>query len=128
VIATGRPSTRSGKENPVLEAEYLVPHLPHMPMEPVIAVPHVIGDSCEVWAPTQSSQAAQREVVRVLSTMPHKVRVRHFLGVGFGEVKSRLLRGGRAVVVSPTRGRHARVHFHVLVDAMIRPLARQDPS
>ena len=73
MIATGRPKTRSSKENPVLEAEYHVPHLPHMPMEPVIAVPHVIGDSCEVWAPTQSPQAAHREVARVLSSMPDKV-------------------------------------------------------
>ena len=69
----------------VVEAEYHVPHLPHVPMEPPVAVAHVSGNRCEVWAPTQNPQAAQTEVARVLGMPPDNVRVHvTFLGGGFG--------------------------------------------
>ena len=45
-----------------VEAEYHVPHLPHMQMEPVVSVASVTGNSCEVWAPTQNPQGVQTEV------------------------------------------------------------------
>ena len=76
----------------VVEAEYHVPHLPHLPMEPPVAVAHVQGNSCEVWAPSQNPQAAQTEVARVLGTTPEKVRVHvTFLGGGFGRQVQRAL-------------------------------------
>ena len=77
-------SARKGSTR-IVEAEYHVPHLPHVQMEPVVAVARVDGDRCEVWAPTQNPQAAQTEVARVLGTTPDKVRVHvTFLGGGFG--------------------------------------------
>lgn len=69
----------------VLEAEYHVPHLPHAPMEPPVAVARVENDRCEIWAPTQNPQAAQKEVARALGLTEKQVTVHvTFLGGGFG--------------------------------------------
>lgn len=95
----------------IVEAEYHVPHLPHMPMEPVVAVAHVSGNSCEVWAPTQNPQAAQTEVARVLGTTPDKVRVHvTFLGGGFGR-KSKADFCSEAALLSRRLGAPVRVQF-----------------
>jgi isoquinoline 1-oxidoreductase beta subunit len=53
----------------IIEAEYYVPHLAHVPMEPPAAIASYNpekGGSCEVWAPTQNPQAAKTEVARAL--------------------------------------------------------------
>jgi isoquinoline 1-oxidoreductase beta subunit len=69
----------------VIEAEYHVPHLPHVPMEPPVALARVHEGGCEVWAPTQNPQAAQTEVARVLGLQEKDVLVHvTFLGGGFG--------------------------------------------
>jgi isoquinoline 1-oxidoreductase beta subunit len=69
----------------VLEAEYHVPHLPHVPMEPPVALAQLIEGGSEVWAPTQNPQAAQTEVARILGLDEKNVRVHvTFLGGGFG--------------------------------------------
>src|SRR4051794_16165397 len=95
----------------IVEAEYHVPHLPHMQMEPVVAVAHVSGDRCEVWAPTQNPQAAQAEVARVLGTAPEKVRVHvTFLGGGFGR-KSKADFCSEAALLSKRVGAPVRVQF-----------------
>jgi isoquinoline 1-oxidoreductase subunit beta len=95
----------------IVEAEYHVPHLPHMAMEPVVALAHVSGDSCEVWAPTQNPQAAQTEVARVLGTTPDKVRVHvTFLGGGFGR-KSKADYCSEAAFLSRRLGAPVRVQF-----------------
>jgi isoquinoline 1-oxidoreductase beta subunit len=68
-----------------LDAEYYVPHLPHAPMEPPVAVAHVQGDNCEIWAPTQNPQAARKEAARVLGVPEANVTVHvTFLGGAFG--------------------------------------------
>lgn len=73
------------KAKKVHEATYHVPHLPHAPMEPPVAVARVEGGTCEVWAPTQNPQAVQKEVGRALGIPPEKV-IAHvtLLGGGFG--------------------------------------------
>jgi isoquinoline 1-oxidoreductase beta subunit len=69
----------------VIEAEYHVPHLPHAPMEPPVALARMVEGGCEVWAPTQNPQAAQTEVARILGLEEKAVRVHvTFLGGGFG--------------------------------------------
>lgn len=69
----------------LIEAEYYVPHQPHAPMEPAVAVAEVRGDRCEVWAPTQNPQAARKEAARVLGVPEDNVAVHvTFLGGGFG--------------------------------------------
>ena len=93
----------------VVEAEYHVPHLPHVPMEPPVAVAHVSGNRCEVWAPTQNPQAAQTEVARVLGMPPDKVRVHVTLSRRRvrAQVESGLLLGGGAAVASGSARRCA---------------------
>ncbi|MCY1021762.1 xanthine dehydrogenase family protein molybdopterin-binding subunit [Pyxidicoccus sp. MSG2] len=69
----------------VVEAEYYTPHLPHVPMEPLVALARVDGDSCEVWAPTQNPQDAQEVAGGILKIPPEQVTVHvTFLGGGFG--------------------------------------------
>jgi len=71
-----------------IEADYFVPHLPHLSMEPPVAIARYDGDeggSCEVWAPTQNPQAARTEVARVLGLSEARVTVHvTFIGGGFG--------------------------------------------
>ncbi len=69
----------------VIEAEYHVPHLPHVPMEPPVAVARFENGAYEVWAPTQNPQAARTEAARALGLSEDKVTVHvTFLGGGFG--------------------------------------------
>ncbi len=69
----------------VVEAEYLVPHLSHMQMEPMTATAQIKGDQVEIWAPTQNPQAARKEAARILDTSEDKVTVNvTLLGGGFG--------------------------------------------
>ncbi len=75
----------------IVEAEYLVPHLAHVPMEPPVALArHNVGtgdnaDTWEIWAPTQHPQAARNELARVLAIEPEQITIHvTFLGGGFG--------------------------------------------
>ena len=68
-----------------VEAEYLVPHLAHAPMEPPAALARVDGDHAEVWACTQSPQGVQEEVGAALGIPKQNVTVHvTLLGGGFG--------------------------------------------
>ena len=95
----------------VVDAEYHVPHLPHLPMEPVVAVARVSGNRCEIWAPTQNPQAAQKEVARALGTTPDRVRIHvTFLGGGFGR-KSKADFCSEAALLARQLGAPVRVQF-----------------
>ncbi len=73
------------KASKVVEAEYVVPHLPHSPMEPPAALARVANGMAEVWAPTQHPQAARTEVARVLGINEDKVTINvTLLGGAFG--------------------------------------------
>jgi isoquinoline 1-oxidoreductase subunit beta len=90
--APGTPLRRLGDATAALEkaarrveAEYYVPHLPHVSMEPPVALASVEGGRCEVWAPTQNPQAARKEAARALGLSEKDVTVHvTFLGGGFG--------------------------------------------
>lgn len=69
----------------IIESSFELPHLAHAPMEVPTAVAWVQGDSCQVWAPTQSPQTARDEVVSFLGVDKEKVILNvTFLGGGFG--------------------------------------------
>ncbi|WP_298493883.1 molybdopterin cofactor-binding domain-containing protein [uncultured Algibacter sp.] len=73
------------KANKFVDATYQLPHLTHAPMEVPNAVVSVEEDSCEVWAPIQSPQAARREVANFLKLDEAKVIINvTLLGGGFG--------------------------------------------
>ncbi|RYZ71650.1 MAG: xanthine dehydrogenase family protein molybdopterin-binding subunit, partial [Proteobacteria bacterium] len=98
----------------VIEAEYYVPHLPHVSMEPPVALAkfsRAKGGSCEVWAATQNPQAAQTEVARVLGIPESRVTVHvTFLGGGFGR-KSKADFCSEAALLSKKVGKPVRVQF-----------------
>ena len=97
-----------------IEAEYYVPHLPHVAMEPPVAIAHYKkenGGFCEVWAPTQNPQAARTEIARVLGLSEEKVRVNvTLLGGGFGR-KSKADFSSEAAYLSREMGVPVRVQF-----------------
>jgi isoquinoline 1-oxidoreductase beta subunit len=69
----------------VIEAEYVVPHLVHAPMEPPAALARIDGDRCEIWSCTQDPQGAQEAVAKALDIPKQNVTVHvTFLGGGFG--------------------------------------------
>ncbi len=69
----------------VVEADYFVPHLAHVSMEPPVAVAKIDGERCEVWAPSQHPQSARKEVAKSLGISEDLVTVHvTFLGGGFG--------------------------------------------
>lgn len=97
-----------------VEAEYYVPHLPHVSMEPPAALAHFRKDKggfCEVWAPTQNPQAARTEVARVLGLNEAQVAVHvTLLGGGFGR-KSKADFVSEAAFLSRESGVPVRVQF-----------------
>jgi isoquinoline 1-oxidoreductase beta subunit len=69
----------------VVEAEYLVPHLVHAPMEPPAALADTSGGRCEVWTCTQDPQEARAQIAKALGLPEDRVIVHvTFLGGGFG--------------------------------------------
>ncbi|MFT3700034.1 MAG: molybdopterin-dependent oxidoreductase [Kofleriaceae bacterium] len=68
-----------------VEAEYVVPHLSHMQMEPLVAVAHMHDGICEVWAPTQNPQENRTDVAKLLGISEDKVTIHvTLLGGAFG--------------------------------------------
>src|SRR3989449_4970153 len=68
-----------------VDAVYQAPYLAHACMEPMNCTAHVSGGRCEIWAPTQSPQGAQREAVRVTGLPVSSITVHvTYLGGGFG--------------------------------------------
>ncbi|MGQ0505424.1 MAG: molybdopterin cofactor-binding domain-containing protein [Myxococcaceae bacterium] len=68
-----------------VDAEYHVPHLAHVPMEPPVALARFNSGKAEIWASTQNPQAARKEAAGVLGLSQADVTVHvTFLGGGFG--------------------------------------------
>jgi isoquinoline 1-oxidoreductase beta subunit len=97
-----------------IEADYYVPHLPHVTMEPPVAIARydsANGGTCEVWAPTQNPQAARTEVARALGIPEQRVTVHvTFLGGGFGR-KSKADYSSEAAQLSKEAGVPVRVQW-----------------
>ena len=68
-----------------IEAEYDVPYLAHVTMEPQTCTAHVTAERAEVWAPTQDGEGTLRTVAHALGIDPHTVIINKcHLGGGFG--------------------------------------------
>jgi isoquinoline 1-oxidoreductase beta subunit len=81
-----KPGTPEGAALPVaLTAEYQSQFLAHATMEPMNCTARVDASGCDVWAPTQGQELAQRAVTQLLGLPSEKVRIhRTLLGGGFG--------------------------------------------
>jgi isoquinoline 1-oxidoreductase beta subunit len=74
-----------GESENVLKAFYEIPHLAHATMEPMNCTADVRGDRCEVWAPTQTPNAALGRAVSVSGLPGDAVQVHiPLIGGGFG--------------------------------------------
>ena len=106
------------------EADYYVPHYAHATMECPAATARIVNGACEVWAPSQSPQAARDRVAKSLNLSAEKVTVNvTLLGGGFGR-KSKadfVCRGGAGVEGDGRRAGEADV------DARRRPAQRLLP-
>ena len=78
--------TKSSKPQAgVLEAVYTMPYEAHATMEPMNCMAYYHDNICEVWAPTQSPQDAQREAAGAIGLASSKVTVNvPLIGGGFG--------------------------------------------
>jgi isoquinoline 1-oxidoreductase beta subunit len=69
----------------IVEAEYVVPHLSHMQMEPLVALARFADGRAEVWAPTQNPQENREDVARLLGLSEDAVTIHvTLLGGAFG--------------------------------------------
>lgn len=97
----------------VIEANYYVPHLPHVAMEPPSCLVRFDQKTklMEVWAPTQNPQAARTEAARALGVSEDNVNVHvTFLGGGFGR-KSKADFVSEAVLLAKAAGVPVRVQW-----------------
>ena len=71
--------------NKVVTADYFVPQLIHVPMEPPAATAHFHDGVFDIWACTQTPQSAQSTVAQATGVAPEKVNINvTLLGGGFG--------------------------------------------
>jgi isoquinoline 1-oxidoreductase beta subunit len=82
---TGDADSALTKAAKVIEAEYHVPHLAHVPMEPPVALARFENGVAEAWAATQNPQAARTDMAQTLGIDEEKT-VCHvtLLGGAFG--------------------------------------------
>jgi isoquinoline 1-oxidoreductase beta subunit len=94
-----------------VEAEYVVPHLSHMQMEPLVATAKLENGALEVWAPTQHPQLARSWAAKVTDLPEDKVTVHvTLLGGGFGR-KSKADFVAEAAFLAKTMGAPVRVQW-----------------
>ena len=97
------------KSTKIIEAEYYTPHLAHASMETPVAVADYRDGKVVTWAPTQSPQAVQSTVARVLNIKPEDVTCHvTLLGGGFGR-KSKPDQVAEAALLSKKLGKPVKV-------------------
>lgn len=95
----------------VIDAEYYVPHLPHVSMEPPAALARQDGERWEIWAPSQHPQAARQEAARALEISEDLITIHvTYLGGGFGR-KSKADFVSEAVLLARAAGVPVRVQW-----------------
>ena len=81
----GKIRTALSQSNQVIEADFLVPHFAHAPMEPPCAVVQVANGRCDAWAPVQDPQWTRRALATALDIPAENVTVNvSLLGGAFG--------------------------------------------
>jgi isoquinoline 1-oxidoreductase beta subunit len=95
----------------VIVAEYYLPHLAHVSMEPPVAVADVKGDKAEIWAPVQSPGGTREDVAKTLGIPEDNVTVNvTLLGGGFGR-KSKCDFALEAALLSKALGAPVKVQW-----------------
>lgn len=76
-----QPDVRPGERE--VRADYSLPLLLHVPLEPPCCTVHVRADSCELWAPTQVPEATRTALAGRLGMEPQAVQL-HLTAIGGG--------------------------------------------
>ncbi len=81
----GNPEATFKNAKSIIEAEYEVPFLAHVPMEPLNCTASFTENLIEIWAPTQNPGAISEAISKIFNFDPENIRI-HMLraGGGFG--------------------------------------------
>lgn len=81
----GDVSVAMDNASKVIKADYYVPQLIHVPMEPPAATAHFHDGIFDIWTCTQAPQSAQSNVAQAMAVAPEQVNINvTLLGGGFG--------------------------------------------
>jgi len=109
IRSVGDSDQEFGRNQRTYEADYYVPLLAHVPMEPMTALAEFKDGKVTAWAPTQNPQAVQAIVSSELGIPPENVICNvTLLGGGFGR-KSKPDYVAEAAVLSKKTGRPVKV-------------------
>jgi isoquinoline 1-oxidoreductase subunit beta len=109
IRAVGNVDAEFAKGGKIMEANYYVPLLSHVPMEPPVAVADYKNGKVTVWTCTQNPQAVQDTVAGALGIKPEDVTCNvTLLGGGFGR-KSKPDYAAEAALISKSVGKPAKV-------------------
>jgi isoquinoline 1-oxidoreductase beta subunit len=85
VASEGSMAALSTANAKIVEAQYEVPFVAHLCMEPMNCTAHVRADSADIWVSSQFPAQARRTVARLTGLAEDRVNVNvTFLGGGFG--------------------------------------------
>ena len=105
----GNVDAEFAKGGRTFEADYYVPMLSHVSMEPPVAVAEYRNGKVECWAPTQNPQAVQDTVAQAVGCKPEEVICNvPLLGGGFGR-KSKPDYVAEAAILSKKLGKPVKV-------------------
>jgi len=91
----------------LVQVEYLLPYLSHVPMEPMNCTAHVRADGCDVWVGTQGQTQALKKTAQITGLDSEQIHTT-YLGGGFGRrVKTDFLE--EAVELSKATGKPVKV-------------------
>jgi isoquinoline 1-oxidoreductase beta subunit len=105
----GNADAEFAKNGKTVEADYYVPMLAHVSMEPPVAVAEYRNGRVECWAPTQNPQAVQDTVAQAVGIKPEEVVCNvTLLGGAFGR-KSKPDYVAEAAILSKKLGKPVKV-------------------
>jgi isoquinoline 1-oxidoreductase subunit beta len=85
VYRKGDAANAFARASKTIQAAYVVPFQAHATPEPMNCTAHVQRDRCDIWAPTQSQDAAREAAARITGLDYDRISVHTpFVGGGFG--------------------------------------------
>ncbi len=108
-VSRGDAGARLGTADRVIEADYEVPFLTHVAMEPLTCAAQISDDRCEVWMSTQGHDVVLTALEEVSGLPAEKIYINTtYLGGGFGrkthgEIAQQAVLASRAVGGRPVK-------------------------
>ncbi|MFH1112644.1 MAG: xanthine dehydrogenase family protein molybdopterin-binding subunit [Pseudomonadota bacterium] len=107
----GDPKKALGEAKKVFEAEYYIPCVAHVTMEPMNFTAHVQKDRCDLYGPTQAQTITQGIAAKVSGLPPEKISINTtLLGCGLGR-RARPEFAIEAIIASKALGKPVKVLY-----------------